>query len=383
MAPPPLHIAGAGIAGLTAALALSRRGFKVCIAERADRLAEVGAGLQLSPNASHVLEALGLGPALAKVMHRPARITLADGRSLATRAMLPAGIFAEQRWGAPYGVLHRADLQTILFDAVEADPACDLQFGRPVSPQDRTAAVTVFADGVWSDNRRSIPGAGRLVQTRHTAWRLTLPATALPAAVDPASVSAFLGPDNHLVAYPVRQGELINLVAITTGTMAERNWAGNAGHDGLQQAFRRWHPDVRRLLEATDEITCWPLHQVTDGAYHDGAARLLIGDAAHAMTPFAAQGAAMAIEDAWELAAALAIQGPDASAQSHRQALQHWQSARRARIARVRRRAALNRFAYHASGPFRLGRDLVLSRRSPQKLAADLDWLYGWRGTEL
>lgn len=372
-------IVGAGIAGLTAALALARRGIACHVLEQAASLEEVGAGLQLSPNATRILAGLGLLDALAARWCEPDRIALASGASLAPLAAVPAGEAARRRWGSPYGVLHRAALHGILLQAVHGEPLCRLSTGvRVETPADVPEAdVTIGADGVWSRLRRAVPGALPARYSGNVAWRFLVPQAEAPAALDARSVTAFLGPRAHLVAYPLAEGGIFNIVAIhQSDTPPEEGWAlrGDAQAQArLQDAFAGWHADLRRLIAGARDPMMWPLHGCPDGPWTDGRRLVLIGDAAHAMTPFAAQGAAMAIEDAALLAGRLAG-APDLSA-----ALRSFEETRRARVARVRGRGAFNRFAYHARGPVALARDLVLAARGPERLAADLDWLYGYR----
>lgn len=369
-------IVGAGIAGLTAALALARHGISSTIVEQAELLEPVGAGLQLSPNASRLLRELGLEPALGAVWHEPDVIRLVSGLDLRQIAEVPAGAQARQRWGAPYGVLHRADLQEVLLEAVGRSDLIDLKLGSRFAPNDallQDADLIIGADGVWSAVRGSMPAAGPPRFTGHLAWRLNVAAGRLSGLADPDLLTAFIGPDCHLVCYPLKRHGTVNLVAIVRG--AERN-ADNGRRRGIEwdhaASFRRWDRRLRRLLSEAELLGCWPIYESPRTAWNAGN-KVLIGDAAHAMTPYAAQGAAMAIEDAYALAACVA-DGADLPA-----ALSRFAALRTDRIEKVRRRAAFNRFAYHARGPFRLGRDIILSLRPPQALAADFDWLYGDR----
>ncbi|QRI65086.1 FAD-dependent monooxygenase [Shinella sp. PSBB067] len=378
-------IVGAGIAGLTAALALARRGIASHILEQAPALEEVGAGLQLSPNASRILVDLGLLDALSTRWTEPDHIGLSSGISLSHLASVPAGKAARSRWGAPYGVLHRASLQTVLLDAVRAEPLCTLTTGTRIeSAADALAAapadVLVAADGVWSRLRHAVPGALPARYSGNVAWRFLVPFAAAPPFLDPRAVTAFLGPQAHLIAYPLTEIEAFNIVAIHAQSDAPPiGWLrrGDAVTRGrMLEAFAGWHADIRRLLPDAQDPLVWPLFGCPDGAWTDGRKTVLIGDAAHAMTPFAAQGAAMAIEDAALLAARLA------TATDIPEALRRFEKTRRERVARVRSRGAFNRFAYHARGPVALARNLVLSLRRPEGLAADLDWLYGYRTPE-
>ncbi|WP_018239602.1 FAD-dependent monooxygenase [Ensifer sp. BR816] len=384
----PVAVVGAGIAGLTMALCLARQGFSTDIFEQADALDEVGAGLQLSPNASRILTDLGLLPALQDVWSEPDSIALVDGRTLRPLTDVPAGANARSRWAAPYGVLHRASLQKILLRAVRSEPLCRLHLGKRVEgdPVAAVAAVigrrpkvVIGADGIWSQTRASIDGAGGVRFSGNIAWRLLLPGVEASTRLSASRVTAFLGPNAHLVAYPLREIDGFNLVAIIGGKPTAAAWIGQDSEERRREfaaAFENWHRDLRSMIENAVSATYWPLCTVDEGAWHNGRDLVLIGDAAHAMTPFAAQGAAMAIEDASELAHCLATCADPPAA------FGRYEHARRARIARVRNRAAFNRFAYHARGPVRVARNLVLALKGPEALAADLDWLYGYDGSE-
>ncbi|WP_064709059.1 FAD-dependent monooxygenase [Rhizobium bangladeshense] len=372
-------IIGAGIAGLTVALALSRRGISSEIFEQTDELAEVGAGLQLSPNASRILAELGVLEELSKVWLEPEAIRLMSGGSLRQLAAVPAGKFARQRWGAPYGVLHRATLQTALLAEVEADPLCRLHLGVRVEssspPVERAADIVIGADGVWSKLRQSVPGSPLPRFSGNIAYRFTIAEDEAPGFLDRTSVSAFLGGSAHLVCYPLKETGSINMVAITAGNAAPQAWRSEPTAEQrarLRAQLSGWNSAIVSMLEQQRKLTFWPLFETTSGAWQDGRRTVLVGDAAHAMMPFAAQGAAMAIEDAYELAVFL-------SSRPVPEAMALFERHRAPRIAKLRQRGAFNKFAYHAKGPIRIGRDLVLGLKPPQSLAADLDWIYGYR----
>jgi salicylate hydroxylase len=400
--PAEIIVAGAGIAGLAAALAFASRGFSVQVFERAPQLEEVGAGLQLSPNATRILDRLGVLPALLKTAVRPSAVLLRDGRTLAELARVPLGEAAEKRWHAPYLALHRADLQNTLLSRVLETPSICLVTGAAITgvaqssvgvaatiagEAGRTEAgglLLVGADGVRSAVRAFLGTPRESRYSGEVAWRTTLPADsaagrALREAASPEAVVAFLHSGFHLIAYPVRGGAAINLAAFTPGDGLANNWAGAVDVAPLRHAMRTTAPALARLADEAGPWTAWPIHTVDrrpPWTLPDGVA--LIGDAAHAMTPFAAQGAAMAIEDAWTLAANVAAAPGDLAS-----ALSRWEAERRPRVEKVARRGAFNRFAWHASGPVALARNLVLKTRPPEKLAADLDWLYGWEQPEL
>ncbi|QFI66128.1 FAD-dependent monooxygenase [Sinorhizobium alkalisoli] len=380
----PIAIVGAGIAGLTMALCLARQGFNTDIFEQAETLEEVGAGLQLSPNASRILIELGLLEALRAVWSEPDTIALADGRSLRTLARVPAGADARNRWAAPYGVLHRASLQRILLHAVQSEPRCRLHLGSRIegdpvpavmAATGRRPSVTIGADGIRSQVRATLPQGGAVRFTGDVAWRLMVPRACAANCLSDDRVTAFLGANAHLVVYPIRETDSFNLIAIIGGRPANETWVGQNSEERrreLAAAFRHWNAGLRSMLDSAASATYWPLCTVGKGPWHNGRDIVLIGDAAHAMTPFAAQGAAMAIEDAQELARCLK-RCDDVAA-----ALRQYEAARRPRIARVRKRGAFNRFAYHAGGPIQVVRNAVLALRGPETLAADLDWLYGY-----
>jgi salicylate hydroxylase len=391
-------IAGGGIAGLAAAIAFARNGFAVQLHERATRLDEAGAGLQLSPNAVHLLRDLGVLDALMPVAVRPDDVTLIDAHTLVGLAQVRLGDFAERRWGAPYLVAHRADLQSALLARASREQDIRIITGATVADfavhargvtasidrdgrtVEATARLLAGADGVWSTLRGLAGEKGKSRFSGSIAWRATIrsdgPAGAVLSRItSPNSVAVFVHPRVHLIVYPLRGGNTLNLVAVTGGPSPGESWTAQSDTSQLAEAVAGCAEEIRKLVGMVTSWTVWPIHTVQfDGPWTLGGAFALIGDAAHAMTPFAAQGAAMAIEDAVTLADTVANAPGDATA-----ALEAWEAARRARIAKVVRRGALNRFAWHASGPVALARDLFLKSRSPERLAADLDWLYRWR----
>lgn len=381
-------VAGAGVAGLSAALALARHGFPVELYERSEELREIGAGLQLSPNATNILARLGVLDAIRRAAVRPEAVVLRSAASLAELARAPLGSFAEERWGAPYLVIHRADLQQALLAAVKARRNIRLVGGATVlsvTPGKDGVAATiqtarglgevhgrlgVVADGVWS--RLRLDGTSRF--TGQMAWRRTL------SVNDPAAgfaghdvVTAFLDPNFHLIAYPISGGAEINVVAFTAGDELSPDWAAAPSVEPLGRAFTAAAGPIRSLMR--DDWTGWPIYTTSPASRWTHEDRIaVIGDAAHAMTPFAAQGAAMAIEDAYTLANGFATTPDDIG-----KAMTEWEAGRRSRIARVRRRGAFNRFVWNAAGPVAAARNLALRLRSAERLASDLDWLYGWK----
>lgn len=389
-------IAGAGIAGLTAALAFARHGFGVRVYERSPVLEEVGAGLQLSPNATRILDRLGVLDLVSAATVRPEAVVLRDAATLAERARVPLGAAAERRWKAPYLVAHRADLQSALLARTTESPLIEIATGAAVGAVEAQsdgirvsvtqggitsnieAVLFVAADGVWSTSRRMVGPNEKSRFTGELAWRTTLSADGdvgrhFASLSSPAMVTTYLHPGFHLVAYPIRAGAAINLAAFTPGNSIVEQWSGETDAGALKRAMHGTAPALSKLIDEAGPWTVWPLHSVDPTRPWTAASGIaLIGDAAHAMTPFAAQGAAMAIEDAYTLADAVA------KASNTAEALAQWETARKPRVLKVARRGALNRFAWHAAGPVALARNLFLKLKSPEGLAADMDWLYGW-----
>jgi salicylate hydroxylase len=389
-------IAGAGIAGLTAALAFAAKGFPVRIFEKAAKFEEIGAGLQLSPNATRLLDRLGVLQLLGPRAVRPEAVVLRKAATLGEIVRVPLGESAERRWKAPYLVAHRADLQRALLDRVSSEPGIRVVTGAEVRhAASSEAGITVSvdisgdvktfhglllvgADGVWSKVRSLVARVAGSRFVGELAWRTTVPADGpsgkILSEIAARVVTAFLHPSAHLIVYPVRGGATFNLVAFTPSEGVAEGWSAKANIAILLNALRGVAPELIQLVERAGPWTTWPIHTVdASGPWTRGGRIALIGDAAHAMTPFAAQGAAMAIEDAVTLAHAVSE-----SLQNLTVSLADWEATRRPRVLTVARRGALNRFAWHAAGPVALARDLFLKARSPDSLAADLDWLYGW-----
>jgi salicylate hydroxylase len=388
MAGRSIAIAGAGIAGLTTALAFAARGNAVTMFERAARIEELGAGIQLSPNATRLLERLGVLDDLRSRSTSPKAIAIRSAKSLASLAEVPLSD-AERRWGAPYLVLRRSDLQATLLEAAAKTGLVEIRTGAEIAAvsfaqdavdlelSDRsrhTASLAVAADGVWSKLRTWIGGPASTF-TGDVAYRAILePGRAAAfrhALLPPHHVSTFVLPGFHLVTYPLADGAF-NLVIIARGPALAKRWETLAHNAQISAASRRVNPALADLIAQAGPWHAWPIHEVASPSpWSKGGKLVLIGDAAHALAPHAAQGAAMAVEDAALLARALA------STQDTARALRIFEELRRPRLARVALRGRFNHFAWQVGGPAALVRDVVLRLRSGEKLAADFDWLYG------
>jgi salicylate hydroxylase len=389
-------VAGAGIGGLTAALALAAKGFRVVILEKAERLEEAGAGLQLSPNASRILIELGLQERLAPRAITPDAVSIMSARSGGEIAPLPLGEQAGLRAGAPWWVLHRADLQAALQAAVEDNPEIELRLGcrfedvaahaggvtvsrrsaTTVSQQE--ALALIGADGVWSAVRQRVFPEIQPQFSGLIAWRGTFEATQLPGEPTARRVQLWMGSNAHLVVYPISAGRRINVVAIMPGTWNRPGWSADGDATEIGNAFtsRHWPEPAGMMIGAVEGWRKWALFTVTHPGDWSSGPITLLGDAAHAMLPFAAQGAGMAIEDAAVLATSLA--GRD-SAAAIAAALTRYAGLRRARIARVQRTARRNGTIYHLGGAAALARDLVIRSIGGAGVLARQDWIYRWR----
>lgn len=389
-------IAGAGIGGLTTALMLARSGFRVLLFEQARRLEETGAGIQLSPNATRILIGLGLGERLRADASTPETIAVktATGGTL-TRA--PLGEAAQQRYGAPYWSIHRADLQAALVEAVRATPDIELRldtrvedfvvhangvsvaYRRGRAATQEVCLALVCADGLWSGLRTRL-GHPPARFARRTAWRAMLPAASAGEEFRTPEVQLWLGRSAHLVHYPVKSGTLINVVAIVDDDWAETGWTAPGTREDLLAHYSpwQWAAPVREFLALPDHWLKWALYDVPPLDHWSNGPVTLLGDAAHAMLPFLAQGAAMAIEDAAVLANSLAHE-PDKPAAAFR----HYERARRRRTGRVQRAARSNGRTFHQSAAEAFARNLLLRLAGGKMLLRRYDWIYDWRAPEL
>ncbi|MDO5606167.1 MAG: FAD-dependent monooxygenase [Paracoccus sp. (in: a-proteobacteria)] len=363
-----ITIIGAGVAGLTAATALAQRGARVRVLERAGALREVGAGLQISPNAGRVLDALGLRDALDRVSARSEGVVLHDdtGRQVAA---LPLGA---HRPAQVFRLIHRARLVAVLEDAARqagAEIVLNHEVGDDAVPPE--GGLLIAADGLHSQTRTALNGAAKPFFTGQTAWRALIPDD---GAADPFA-RVFMGPGRHLVSYGLGLG-LRNIVAVVErATWTAEGWSHRDDPDHLRKAFADFGGPVPGWLKQVHETGIWGLfrHNIAS-CWHDGR-RVIIGDAAHPTLPFMAQGAVMAIEDAGILAACLdAI--PDQAA-----ALARFQALRIPRVTRIIQAANANAGNYHLRGPARLighGGLRAISRLAPARLTGRFDWIYDY-----
>ena len=387
-------IAGGGIAGAAAALALAREGWRVTLCEAAPSFGEVGAGLQVSPNAARVLRWLGVLDDVAKRAFRPRAAVLRDGVTGTEIYRAELAETAEARWGAPYLHIHRADLLGALLAAV-TKAGVELRTDAPVAsyllrPQGPTVKLgsgealagdlVIGADGIRSVLRAQLNGPEEPTFTGKVAWRGMVPARGLPEGLVAPDATVWAGEGRHLVTYYLRGGERVNFVAVEDS--AERTaegWSAPGNPAQLRSRFEGWHRQVTEFLSHVDQTFLWGLFtRPAQVRWVDGPV-ILVGDAAHPMLPFMAQGAAMALEDAAVLVRALRAEKDVA------RAALAFEEERWDRVTRVQERAEANGRLYHEPpGLVRTGhRGLVglVSRLAPGVAAGRLDWLYGYDPT--
>lgn len=351
-------ISGGGIGGLTAALCLSHFGWDIEVLEAAPELGEVGAGIQMSPNAMKVFEALGLGQQLAAAGFRPDGIEIRMGMSGRRLIRTPLGDTAQARWGSPYLHIHRADLIGVLQAALHDRATGALRLGAEVTGFAQTADgatamlasgehvqgdVLIGADGIHSAIRAQMLGPDAPVFTGNVAWRATVPVERLGADAPEPLATAWMGRGKHAVTYLLRGGALANLVGVVErDDWTQEGWSEEGRRDDALADFEGWHPTVRRLITETDSLYRWALFDRPPLVRWTEDRVAILGDAAHPMLPFMAQGAAMAIEDGWALAAKLTNKRDNVPA-----ALRDYEALRRERASKIQAGSRANAKTFH------------------------------------
>ena len=395
--PLQILIAGGGIGGLSAGIACADKGHLVRLYERSARFSEAGAGIQLGPNATRVLADWGVLPAIKALAVQPTHLRIRDTQSGRQLGQLALGERTEQRYGAPYLTVHRADLHRTLYAHLKQKTNVFLHEGREVATlsDDLNEGVTVGftddqmvqgdvmigADGLWSRTRALTFDDGSPAATGHVAYRALIPTSALPEPLQAPVVTVWLGPHVHVVQYPVRGGDAMNVVLIASGEpLADATgWSNVVDSKRVMRAIGVACSPLGELLEAVDRATQgWMAWQLFDRPPVTNANALccgriaLMGDAAHPMRPYLAQGAGMAIEDAQVLAQVLTN---DPAMVGH--ALMRYARLRHERVGRVQRKALENGEIFHATGLKRWGRDTAMQLLGSRLL--DQPWLYGER----
>ena len=371
----PIVIAGAGIGGLSAALALARKGFAVEVFERASAIREVGAGIQLGPNAFRIFAAWGLEGLMEDIAFAPHAIRFRDSTTGSDIFRQDLGASFVRRFGYPYRVAYRADVQRVLLEALPA-PAVTLHTGEGVSrftedddslliTTDRgqaiRAAALIGADGLWSEVRQAIIGDGKPIEHGHVAYRAVIPSPSLKGGLATDEVQIWVGPGHHVVCYKLRRGELFNVVAIIESRASAEGWDNAPDLAELEASFVNACSPLRELLPLLRDSRVWVLRDRSPVKGWSRGPATLLGDAAHPALPYLAQGACMAIEDAMCLAERFARDAPRFSA-----ACLAYERERSARTARVQAAAREMGRLNHLSGEAARARDATLAARNPE-----------------
>jgi salicylate hydroxylase len=375
-------IIGAGIGGLTTALCLALKGYKVQVFEQASKVEEVGAGLQLSSNCSRVLHSLGLETALREKAFLPEAAEIRDYKSATLIASTPLGDAALLDYGFPYYHMHRADLLDLLLDAATRQPNIEIETATRIEEISQSASRVVLectgrkvegdfligADGIHSVTRKFLFGEQAPRFTGNVAWRGIVPADKIPAGMIRPVAGLWWGPGKHFVHYYVRSGQLINCVCVVEKAGWEiESWSERGNHNELKQDFQGWDDSICTLIEAMDPNECfkWALFDREPMSSWGRGRVTLLGDACHPTLPFLAQGAAMAIEDASLLAGC--IEATDIEA-----GLQKYASLRMQRTARIQMASRRNAEVFHMKGM----KAWVRNKAAKKASGKVLDWVY-------
>jgi salicylate hydroxylase len=384
-------VIGAGIGGLTTALALLKKGFEVQVIEQAKTLGQIGAGLQISPNGNRVLAALGVADAMGKIAAEPEGKKVRLWNTGQTWNLFDLGAASSERYGFPYLNVHRGDMHKVLVDAVEAHkPGC-ISLGIRIDKLEQRgdevfvscegleiakADVVIGADGVHSQARRCLVGDDHPVFSGIIVWRGVIKSSTLPAHLRQSFGYNWVGPGAHVIHYPMRGGELVNFVgAVEQQGWQVESWSEKGSHEACHTDFAGWHEDVHTLIGAIETPFKWALMGREPMPRWSYGRVTLLGDACHPTLPFLAQGAVMALEDGYILARCLEKWKSDPVS-----ALQHYEQARMERTARVVNGSAANAKRFHnpqlahAEG----AEKYVDNEWSEAKVSERYDWMFSY-----
>jgi salicylate hydroxylase len=382
----PILISGGGIGGLVAAYALARQGFPVRLFEQSTEFREVGAGIQLGPNIFRVLDKIGLKDAVLADVHRPPAQEMRDALTGKLITNIPLDAAFVKRFGQPYAVTHRADIHGTFLKACQGNNLISLETSRRVDAfeqhgdhvtvtleggEQAEGCALIGCDGMWSKIRERIVGDGKPRVSGHIAYRAVLKREDVPADLWRPDVVLWAGPRTHFVHYPLRRAELYNLVAVFHSDRYEEGWNEVGSADLLWEHFKGQRPEVLRMLERIETWRMWVLCDREPVKDWSKGRVTLLGDAAHPMLQYLAQGACMATEDAVVLAEKVAAAPHDLSA-----AFAAYQQERYLRTARVQIMARVYGEFYHARGVTAELRDLAISGRSAEQAYDGIAWLY-------
>ena len=382
----PIIISGGGIGGLAAAMVLAKDGHAVTVLEQATEFGEIGAGIQLGPNIFRMFEYLGLTDVINKVVFFPEGLGMNDVRTGEKVIRVPLGDVARAVYGFPYGVIYRADLHQVFLDACRAQPNATLRTNARVESYEQSAdgvrvhlaggevvegRALIAADGMWSKIREAVVGDGKPRVSGHIAYRAVLKREDVPEHLWSNDVTLWGGEKTHLVHYPLRRGELFNMVAVFHSNKYDEGWNTFGDTTELNERFAEACPQVKELLAKIETWKMWVLCDREPVKNWTDRRVTLLGDAAHPMLQYLAQGAGQAIEDAVVLREALRFTKGDIQ-----DAFQKYQKARYLRTGRVQLTARFYGDIYHASGVQRELRNLMFQGGKESAGFAGLKWMY-------
>lgn len=382
----PIAIAGGGIGGLAAALALSQRGFRVEVFEQAAEFKEIGAGIQLGPNVFKMFDRLGVTEMISRRAVFPDNLVVMDSITGETVLAVPVQGGFRERFRHPYALIHRADLHNVFLEACKSVPGITLIAGRKVTEFDdrgdsveietdtgvhHEASALIGADGLWSMVREKMVADGPPRVSGHIAYRAVLPIGEVPEHLRLNNMTLWAGPKNHLVHYPLRGFELFNLVAVFHSDRYVEGWDSRGDPEELHRRFEAVVPDVKTMLEKVNAWRMWVLCDREPSREWSKGRVTVLGDAAHPTLQYLAQGAGMAIEDAVVLAEEVSASEADFA-----RAFRQYQDRRCLRTGRVQLTARLYGEFYHAAGASREIRNQYLRERSGEQTREGMAWLY-------
>jgi salicylate hydroxylase len=382
----PIIIAGGGIGGLAAALTLARSGHTVKLFEQASEFSEIGAGLQLGPNANRLLRKWGVHEILEPDLVAPAELRMMDGVSDQVIGQIPLGKAFEERFGAPYYVAHRGDLHRALHTACSRRQEISLETQQAVERYEQSdtdvtvhlksgdthrAAALIGADGLWSKVRAQVLADGPPTFANHTTYRTLLTPDEMPDDASWNAATLWAGPNTHLVHYPISGRRHYNIVATVCSDWRNEGWNEPGDKDELLWHFRKGCDRVRRILDAGTSYRKWALADRTPVTRWTDGRVALLGDAAHAVLQYFAQGAAMALEDAECLAESLKTHDGDVA-----EALSSYAGTRQPRTAKLHQESRYLGGVYHARGIKRFFRNRIMRRQTPEQWYGRVGWVY-------
>lgn len=387
----PIIIAGGGIGGLAAACGLARKGIKSIVVEQAAQLGEIGAGIQIGPNAFHCFDYLGVGDEARAVAVYIDHLRLMDAKTAEDITSIPLDEPFRKFYGNPYAVVHRADLHGVLLNFCEASPLVDIRTSHVVTgyEQDGTSAtllckdrepikgrILIGAEGLRSPIRGQMIGDGEPRISGHTTYRSVIPTEQMPKDLRWNAATLWAGPKCHIVHYPLKGGKVYNLVVTYHRDVQEAIAGRPVSKDEVAQGFEHIHPKARQIIEHGSDWKLWvlcdrdPISNWVDGRV------ALLGDSAHPMLQYFAQGACMAMEDAVALSHCIETGGDDIE-----NALQRYQDMRRVRTARVQMNSRLiGEYIYHPDDAKAAVRNHIMRGMSAGDWYNQLNWLYGSNG---